>query len=158
MNRNVLPVLVLLFALVSLGSCTKRERHPMASEGLRGEAAVNLKGFHARPTPDGATVGAIFGTITAPLGDTLRAVKVAPDVAEKVEIHRIVQNAAGQMEMRPVPWLALPEDEPVELKPGGLHVMLFGLAAPLQAGKTVRLTLLFQDGGERVLEVPIRDE
>ncbi len=158
MIRRPMMILVLFLALLPAVSCEKKAPLPMASEAAEGDSAVQLGDFHARPSPAGATVGAIFGTLTAPAGDTLRAVRVLPTVAERAEIHQMVQNADGQMEMRQVPFLALPEDLPVELKPGGMHVMLFGLAAPLEAGRTVRLTLLFQNGGERVIEVPVRED
>jgi len=51
--------------------------------------------------------------------------------------------------------LALPAGKPVELKPGGYHVMLMDLKAPLPKGGTVALTLVFRDakGGERRIEV-----
>jgi copper(I)-binding protein len=47
------------------------------------------------------------------------------------------------MKMRPVPSVALDTGKPVTLKPGGLHVMLMGLKAPLKAGDSFPLTLTF---------------
>jgi copper(I)-binding protein len=49
------------------------------------------------------------------------------------------------MTMRPVPALDLPAGKTVELKPGGYHVMLMDLKAPLKQDSTVPLTLTFRD-------------
>jgi len=54
------------------------------------------------------------------------------------------------MRMRAVPALALPAGQTVELKPGGYHVMLMDLKAPVKAGEVVPLTLTLESaGGQR---------
>ena len=54
------------------------------------------------------------------------------------------------MKMRAVPALDLPAGKAVDLKPGGYHVMLLDLKAPLKAGDTVALTLVIEgQGGQR---------
>jgi len=52
------------------------------------------------------------------------------------------------MKMREVEAIELPAGKTVELKPGGLHIMLMGLKAPLKAGSSVPLTLKFEKAGE----------
>ena len=49
------------------------------------------------------------------------------------------------MTMRPAGALELPAGKTVELKPGGLHLMLMDLKGPLAAGSSVPLTLLLKD-------------
>lgn len=159
MIRRILVLLaVALFAAGAVSCSDTRTKLPKASEAARGDDAVVLTNFHARPSPPGASVGAIFGTLHSGGGDTLLAVSVPATVAGRAEIHQMVQKADGQMEMRAVPFLALPEDAPVELAPGGMHVMLFDLVSPLTAGQTLSLTLRFRTGGERVLQVPVRED
>ena len=53
--------------------------------------------------------------------------------------------------------LDLPAGKAVELKPGGYHVMLMDLKAPLGADSTVPLTLTFKDakGVESKLELKV---
>ena len=51
----------------------------------------------------------------------------------------------GVMKMRAVDKLALPAGKPVDLKPGGYHVMLMDLKQPLKEGETVPVTLTFVD-------------
>lgn len=89
----------------------------------------------------------------------LRLLSARSPVAGVVEIHEMALND-GIMRMRAVPGLALPAGKTVELKPGGYHVMLLDLKAPVSAGQQVPLTLLLegQDGRrEQVeLQLPVR--
>jgi len=65
-------------------------------------------------------------------------------VAGIVEIHEMKMDA-GVMRMSAIPALPLPAGKAVELKPGGYHVMLMALKAPLKEGDTVPVTLTFRD-------------
>jgi len=67
------------------------------------------------------------------------------DGAEKAELHEM-KMVESMMQMRPVQRIDVPAHGKVELKPGGLHVMLFGLQKTPRAGDTIRLTLKFDDG------------
>ncbi|MCK4899380.1 MAG: copper chaperone PCu(A)C, partial [Anaerolineales bacterium] len=44
----------------------------------------------------------------------------------------------------------------VELKPGGLHIMLIGLSRDLKAGDQVSLSLGFEKSGEIKVEAEVR--
>jgi copper(I)-binding protein len=60
------------------------------------------------------------------------------------------------MKMRELPdGIAVPAQQTVELKPGGLHVMLMGLKHPLVEGETFPLTLEFEHAGTLEVEVTI---
>jgi len=66
----------------------------------------------------------------------------------------------GVMRMRHVAGIELPAGKPVDLKPGGYHVMLMHVARPLKEGETVPLTLIVeQKGGGRAsvtVQVPVK--
>jgi hypothetical protein len=51
--------------------------------------------------------------------------------------------------------VTLPAGERVALEPGGLHIMLMGLKAPLKKGETIELILTFAKAGQVKLEVPV---
>jgi copper(I)-binding protein len=61
------------------------------------------------------------------------------------------------MRMRALSSLELPAGQAVQLKPGGFHVMLMDLKAPLKADTQVPLTLRFQDarGAVSTLQVSV---
>ena len=51
------------------------------------------------------------------------------------------------IKMRPVSAIEVAPGEPTVLQPGGLHIMLTGLKAPLVEGSLVTLTLEFEKAG-----------
>jgi hypothetical protein len=100
--------------------------------------------------------GAFFSITSASGGKLLSASSPAAGV---VEIHEMLMDGST-MKMRAVPALDLPAGKAVELKPGGYHVMLMDLAAPLAAGQAIDLTLVVEgkDGKKETLAVkaPVR--
>ena len=73
----------------------------------------------------------------------LRLVAASSPVAGVAEIHEMVMQD-NVMKMRRVDGIALGKGKPLELKPGGYHVMLMDLKQPLKAGEQVPLTLTFE--------------
>lgn len=61
------------------------------------------------------------------------------------------------MTMQEVERIELPAGETVALEPGGYHIMLLELAAPLEVGETFELTLEFEEAGERTVTVEVRE-
>jgi len=62
-----------------------------------------------------------------------------------VQVHEMKMDA-GVMSMRALETgLPLPAGKAVELKPGGYHVMLMDLKAPLQNGTFIPLTLIVKN-------------
>jgi hypothetical protein len=51
--------------------------------------------------------------------------------------------------------IAIPAGGRLELKPGGSHVMVTGLEAPLRPGEALKLMLRFEKSGERPLDVKV---
>ncbi|WP_158174366.1 copper chaperone PCu(A)C [Grimontia hollisae] len=118
-------------------------------------AAVDVVGPFARATPPHAPNSAAFMVLSNDSDKKLSLVEASTPVAGKVELHNHVMKD-GMMQMRQVKAIDIPANGSTELKPGGLHVMLFNLSMPLKEGETLPLTLLFSDGSEITQEVPIR--
>lgn len=74
--------------------------------------------------------------------------------ARVTELHTMTMTD-GVMRMRPVPRIELPPGATVTLRPGGLHLMLIDLAAPLRQGGTVPVTLDFARAGSITVELLI---
>jgi len=77
-----------------------------------------------------------------------RLVAAESPVAGVVEIHEMAMDK-DVMKMRAVTGLELTAGRPVELKPGGYHVMLMDLKQPVKAGDSVPLTLVFEDAAKQ---------
>jgi hypothetical protein len=85
-----------------------------------------------------------------------RLIGVATEVADRAELHASdIQD--GVMRMRPLEAVAVPAHGEAVLAPGGLHVMLIGLKAPLEEGGSFALTLTFENAGEIEVTATIED-
>jgi copper(I)-binding protein len=105
--------------------------------------AVAVDGAWARASVQGQTATGAFMKLTA--RDATRLVGVVTPVAGVAEVHEMKMDG-NVMKMRAVAGgLELPAGQTVELKPGGYHVMLMDLKAPLAKGASVPLTLVFKD-------------
>ncbi len=67
-------------------------------------------------------------------------------------------DMSGEMTMQQVDSIVLPAGETVMLMPGGYHIMLLDLAAPLEVGQTFDVTLTFANAGSITVSVEVRDE
>jgi len=108
----------------------------------------------ARPTTAQAQAGAAFLAIANKGGVADRLLGVSSPVAEAAELHNHFMDGTV-MRMRPVEAIEIAVGSAVELTPGGLHVMLFGLKRQLKEGATFPLTLRFEKAGEIVVDVQV---
>ncbi len=105
--------------------------------------SVDVKDAWARATVTGQKATGAFMKLTAK--DGAKLVRASSPAAGITEVHEMKMDG-DVMKMRAVQGgLDLPAGKTVELKPGGYHVMLMDLKAPLQKDSTVALTLVFQD-------------
>lgn len=104
--------------------------------------AVKVEGAWARASVQGQKGTGAFMKLTAAEG--LKLVGAASPAAGVTEVHEMKMEG-DVMKMRAVPALDLPAGKTVELKPGGYHVMLMDLKAPLMKDSAVPLTLTFRD-------------
>ena len=98
---------------------------------------------------------AAFMTIENTSGSAERLIAANADVTGMVEIHETTMEN-DVMQMRPVEGIEIPANGSVELRTGGLHLMLLGLEAPLAEGQVVNLTLTFESGATLAVEAPVR--
>jgi copper(I)-binding protein len=104
---------------------------------------VTVTDAWARATVQGQKATGAFMKITAK--DNAKLVSASSPVAGVVEIHEMKMEK-DVMKMAALPnGLDLPAGKAVELKPGGYHVMLMDLKAPLAKDTSVPMTLTFQD-------------
>ena len=137
-----------------------------------GDSGVSVEKPWARNSPMMATAGAIYMDLEAAEDDRLIGASVDISIAGKVEIHETAmmddsmseegsmgeEGQMGAMTMREVGEIALPAGTTVNLEPGGLHIMLLDVATPLELGEKFDVTLSFENAGEKVVEVEVREE
>ena len=111
------------------------------------QAQTTVKDAWVRGTVAGQKATGLFAQITSASGGKL--VSASSPLAGVVEVHEMAMDG-NVMKMRAIAALELPAGKPVELKPGGYHVMLMDLKQELKAGDAVPVTLVIEGaGGQR---------
>jgi len=120
-------------------------------------AQVTVTDAWVRGTVEGQTATAAYMKLRGDGG--ARLVSIASPAAARCSLHQMT-TVDNVMRMRTLEMLPIPAGGSAELKEGGDHIMLEGLARPLKAGDVVRLTLTFVDpsGVRRTVDVqaPVR--
>ena len=129
-----LPILALLFAFTT------------SSAAWAADGPITIEQAWARPTAASVANGAAYLTIknTGKTDDTLTGAETS--AAAKAELHESSMEG-NVMKMRPLGDVTVPAGGSAEFKPGGKHIMLLGLKAPLMAGQSFTLTLHFKNAG-----------
>jgi copper(I)-binding protein len=117
-------------------------------------ADASVQNAWARATPPTATTGAAYFMLKGGGGGDRLLAASAP-VSEKAELHTHIMEG-GVAKMREVPAIEVPANGMVAFKPGGYHVMLIGLKAPLKEGQTFPLTLTFEKQGKITIDVSVK--
>jgi periplasmic copper chaperone A len=132
-------------AAASLSACK-----PPATSGT-----LEPNGAWARATAPGQEVGAVYLTIRNDGAKDDRLLGGSTPAAQSVEIHSMRMDSTI-MRMRRQDGLDIPAGGSAELGPGGTHLMLVGLKAPLVAGETIPLGLDFAKAGRKEIRVGVR--
>lgn len=119
--------------------------------------AGNLEIEHAyAPMSIGAgKTGAVYFMIVNDTETADKLVSASTPAARKAEIHNHLMQD-GVMKMRKVDGLEIAAGGRVMFKPGGYHLMLFGLTEPLKDGASIDVKLQFEKAGEVMLHVPVK--
>jgi copper(I)-binding protein len=129
----------------------------LAAAGLLASATAHAQVTVDKPwvrtTVAAQTSSAAYMTITSAQGGKL--VSASSPVAAAVEVHEM-RMAGDVMKMRAVDALPLPAGKPVELKPGGYHMMLTGLKKPVKFGDVVPIRLVIEDAAGKRQTVDVQ--
>ena len=110
----------------------------------------------SRATPNGAKTGGGYLTIENKGSAPDRLIGGMADVAGKVQVHEMSMDN-GVMKMRPVDnGLAIDPGKTVKLAPGGYHLMMMDLKAPLKQGDKVPVTLEFEKAGKVTVSLDVK--
>ena len=116
---------------------------------------VEVKNAWARAAVAGQSGTGAFMQLRSAEG--ARVVGAASTVAGVVEIHEMKMDGSV-MRMRAMPALDLPAGKPVDLKPGGYHVMLMDLKRVLQPGDKFTIELRVERKDKSLVTQPVEVE
>ncbi|MCB1886301.1 MAG: copper chaperone PCu(A)C [Rhodocyclaceae bacterium] len=120
-----------------------------------GAGSLEISEAYVREMPPVARNTAAFMTVLN-TGDVLFTIVGARSAAAaSAELHDHLRDGEV-MRMRPVAAVPVPPHDRVRFEPGGLHVMLMDLVAPLVAGQVVEIELLLANGTRLPVSFPVR--
>jgi copper(I)-binding protein len=115
---------------------------------------IKIEGAYTRTTVPGQKVaGGFMKIIDQGAADQL--ISASSPVADEVQLHTMSMEG-NTMQMRQVKVIDVPAAGTVELKPGGLHLMLIGIKTPLKAGDLISVKLKFAKAGEVEVKLPVQ--
>lgn len=116
---------------------------------------VKIENAWVRATAPGQKVAGGFLDLTADAD--MKLVGGSSPASNSLELHRMSMDN-GVMIMRQIQEIPLPKGKPVNLKPGGLHIMFIDLKKQIMEGDKVPVTLTVRDstGKEQQLQVEAR--
>lgn len=144
MNTILKTLSAAAVAILGLAATAQAEEPTVIVEDAWSRASIGMN----RP-------GAAYMTIRNVGDDTETLIGLRTDLAMMPEIHLSSTNDQGVSTMTPMGDIEIAPNEALALEPGGLHVMLMRLSRPMAEGETFALTLVFADGDEATVEVPI---
>ena len=118
-------------------------------------ADISVSGAYVRATAPGQANGTAFMTLHNGSMQAYSLVDAEGDAAKAVELHTHI-NVDGMMKMRRIDKIDLPAHGEVVLKSGGHHVMLIGLKQMAKEGDSIHLSLVFNDGSKKMVNVPVK--
>ena len=103
-------------------------------------------------------MSAAFGVLVNSGPTDVTVVSSTSESSTMIELHETVENDSGQMVMREKDGgFVIPAGGEYALQPGGNHIMLMDLTAPVKAGDAVGFTLTFADGSTHDFDAPAKD-
>jgi copper(I)-binding protein len=117
---------------------------------------ISIENAYIKNVPSVSSNSVVFLTIKNGTGEDVKLIKVESDVAKAVELHNMTMES-GIMKMRQVESILILANSAIELKPGGLHIMLIGLTSPLKIDDKKIFTFKFDNGKIEKMEIQVKE-
>ena len=124
--------------------------------GCSSNAELTVSDLWARPGIEEGN-SAVYFVIDNKTSADEQLLSASSEAATHVELHLSSMSDDGTMVMQQQESIPIPAGDSVELKPGGLHVMLIELRQDLKPGDELNLRLNFQNAGEKEYKVTVRE-
>lgn len=117
-----------------------------STPGVLANEVMVMDAFARASATSMAKAGAVYMTLTNHGATPDRLLAASTPAAASAEVHESLEKD-GVATMRPIVSLEIPAGGSVQFKPGGYHIMLMGLKAPLKKGDMIMLQLKFEHAG-----------
>lgn len=143
-----------LLGLAGLTGCSSASS-PAASPNPSQGCPVTVADGWVKTADKGMT--AAFGTLSNSSSEAVTITAASSPASSSMELHEVVDDN-GQMVMQPVPGgFTVPASGSLTMEPGGYHLMLMDVSAPIEAGQDVTFTLTCADGASTEFTAQAKD-
>ncbi|WP_160052653.1 copper chaperone PCu(A)C [Shewanella litoralis] len=126
----------------------------LSSVSFAASANIVLVDGHVRAMPASVPNTAAYFTLANHTANAVTLVAVNTPAAKEAQLHTIIEEN-GMVKMRQVDGFLIPSHGTLTLQSTGDHVMLLSLTAPLVVDNKVPLELIFEDGQQLMIELPV---
>jgi copper(I)-binding protein len=157
-SRAVRGLLIFLAAIgIGLTSAVPKAGQSVSidrNQGSEAKETAPLTGgsLWARATLPGRQMTAIYGQLVS-RSLSIRVTGMRSNLSKAIELHETTM-IDGKMRMSQIDWPSLEPGKPLLLKPGGTHLMVFGLEHPLMEGDELLLDIEVESG--EIYSIPVQ--
>jgi periplasmic copper chaperone A len=119
------------------------------------QAGLVVEGGHVRASLPGVNSTSAYLSLRNAGTTELVLIAVSSPAAAKVTLHNTM-NHDGMLHMMSMATLSIPAGSGVEFTTGAMHLMLEELTATLEVDNEVELRLLFANGEQQTIKLPVR--
>ncbi len=146
---------LLAAGLLALSGCTSTAA-PAARTAVSAGASVTISDAWVKAADSG--MSAAFGTLHNSSHADVTLTGATSPASSMLQLHETVADASGAMVMKEkAGGFVIPAGGDLVLQPGGNHIMLMDLSAPLKAGAETLFMLTFSDGSTAEFTAPVKD-
>lgn len=152
-SRRVGAPAAILAALLGLGLLAGCSDDSDTTEAQ----SVTVSDQWVKAAPQGEMT-AVFGELVNDSFDEIHVVSASSPAAGRMELHEVVADSSGATTMQQKDGgFVIPADSTLMLAPGGDHLMLFDLPAPITPGQDITVELTMSDGSTADFTAQARD-
>lgn len=146
---SVLSLIVLLI----LSACADEEHSP---DDGHNHDKIHVSAAWVKAAESGMT--AAFGVLHNDTGSEITITSISSPASTEVQLHETVTTADHNSTMQEVKTgFVIGGGQNLELEPGGNHIMLMDLTAPLLPGQEVTFTIHFSDGTSQDITAVVKE-
>ena len=151
--------ILLAVAVVTLAACAGETPNGEAGDSHAAhqmDKGIVISSATIRPPLPGRNIAAGYMSVTNHTKTDDKLISATSPISARVELHTHL-NENGVMKMRQVDGIEIKAGETIELKPGGLHLMMFDVNLPADQ-QDVSVTLNYEKAPSMTMIVPLKDK
>lgn len=113
---------------------------------------INIKNAYLKYNTGSNSV--IYLNISNQSNQDVKLIQAKSNIADRVELYDMMSTESGK-KMVLVSAIPVPKKSNVTLSPNGYHIMIFGIKSPLKLKEMIPLRLIFADGNELDIKIPV---